>query len=541
MSPYILKFLLLILIFSLHHRAAVGAGGSWQLLQKSVGISPMHMQLLDDDQVIMFDRTDFGASKLPLADNHCRANPNDLALKNDCTAHSAAYNSLANTFRPLTIQTDTWCSSGATLPDGKLLQSGGWNDGEKVIRFFDPGCPDCDWAERPNMLVSPRWYATNHILPDGRVIIIGGRGAFNYEFHPAPKGPFEFPFLKETNDPNAENNLYPHVHLHTDGNLFIFANNRAILFDYNKNVVVKKYPIIPGGDPRSYPSTGSAVMLPVKGLEGPNPAVEVLVCGGAPAGSLQKALNGQFVPALNTCARMKITDPDPAWVIETMPMARVMGDMVLLPNGDVLLINGAGAGVAGWELGRDPVLAPVIYHTDNPLGKRFDVQNPTAIPRMYHSTAVLLRDGRVLVGGSNPHQFYEFGNALFPTELSLEAFSPSYLDPALAGLRPKILGPPSRTPIKYGSIVPIKFSVPDPIDPALIKITMLRPPFNTHSYSMGQRVLVLTNATPVAPAGKNEYETNVIMPKNANIAPPGFYMLFVVHKDVPSEGIWIHV
>ncbi|KAJ8442605.1 hypothetical protein Cgig2_026547 [Carnegiea gigantea] len=536
MPSYVLKFLLLMLIISLHHRAAVGGGGSWQLLQKSVGISPMHMQLLDDDQVIMFDRTDFGASKLPLPDNHCRVNPNDLALKNDCTAHSAAYDSVANTFRPLTVLTDTWCSSGVTLADGRLLQSGGWNDGERAIRFMDPGCPACDWAERPNELTTPRWYATNHILPDGRVIIIGGRNAFNYEFYPGPKGPFDFAFLKETNDPKAENNLYPFVNLHMDGNLFIFANNRAILFDYNKNVVVKKYPIIPGGDPRSYPSTGSAVMLPVKGLEEPNPVVEFLVCGGAPAGSFEKALNGQFVPGLNTCARLKITDPNPAWILEIMPMARVMGDMLLLPNGDVLLINGAGAGVAGWELGRDPVLAPVIYHTDNPLGKRFDVQNPTAIPRMYHSTAVLLRDGRVLVAGSNPHQFYEFGaNALFPTELSLEAFSPPYLDPVLAGLRPNIVGPPSRTPVKYGAIVPVKFTAVGAINPALIKVTMVRPPFTTHSYSMSHRLLVLTNADPVVPLGKGLYQVNVIMPKTANVAPPGFYMLFVVHQDVPSE------
>lgn len=84
-----------------------------------------------------------------------------------------------------------------------------------------------------------------------------------------------------------------------------------------------------------------------------------------------------------------------------MPLARVMGDMLLLPNGHVLIINGASAGVAGWELGRNPVLSPVTYRPDNQVGSRFEVENPSTKPRVYHSTTVLLRDGRVLVGGSN--------------------------------------------------------------------------------------------------------------------------------------------
>ncbi|KAK3231752.1 hypothetical protein Dsin_003633 [Dipteronia sinensis] len=112
-----------------------------------------------------------------------------------------------------------------------------------------------------------------------------------------------------------------------------------------------------------------------------------------------------------------------------MPQARIMGDITLLPNGNVLIINGAAAGVAGWEIGRNPVLNPVIYRPNNKLGPRFESQNPTTIPSMYHSTAVLLRDGRVLVGGSNPHMRYKFTGVLFPTELSLEAFTPAYLDP----------------------------------------------------------------------------------------------------------------
>ena len=542
----LLHFLVLVLSLLILFPSSIIAqvGGQWELLQESIGISAMHMQLLSDDRVIIYDRTDFGPSNLTLSEAQCSLTPRD------CTAHSAEYDSLTNTFRPLVVITNNWCSSGSTLSDGTLVQTGGWRDGDKVVRTFQPFCnSECDWVELPNKLLQRRWYASNHALPDGRIIIVGGTQAFNYEFF--PKTPsnsklFKLPFLQQTTDSRAENNLYPFVFLHVDGNLFIFANNRAILFDYTKDVVVRSYPTIPGGDPRSYPSTGSAVLLPLKNLElGLDIEAEVLICGGAPTGSYLKAQNsGQFLPALKTCARLKFSDPNPTWEVESMPMARVMGDMVLLPNEDVLLINGAGRGTAGWELGRDPVLTPVIYHPDYAPGSRFENQDPARIPRMYHSCAVLLRDGRVLVGGSNSHQFYNFTNVLFPTELSLEAFSPPYLDPANSRIRPTIMSPKSGLKISYGKQLSIKFAVSRMMNPSSIKVTLLRPPFNTHSFSMSQRLLVLTKKQArmrIIPRLLGRFEVKVMTPMTANIAPPGFYLLFLVHQDIPSKGIWVHL
>ncbi|MFS7972307.1 putative galactose oxidase, central domain superfamily [Helianthus anomalus] len=116
---------------------------------------------------------------------------------------------------------------------------------------------------------------------------------------------------------------------------------------------------MPGGQPRNYPNTGSAVLLPLQLKNGTVESVEALVCGGAPKGSFTNANNGSFDGARDTCGRIKVSDPNPQWVMETMPLARVMGDMLLLLNGHVLIINGASAGVAGWELGRNPVLSLV--------------------------------------------------------------------------------------------------------------------------------------------------------------------------------------
>jgi hypothetical protein len=89
--------------------------------------------------------------------------------------------------RALNIYSDTWCSSGSFRADGSLLQTGGWNDGGNVVRTIGPGSTD-DWKEFPGSLAANRWYASNHILPDNRVIVVGGRRAFSYEFYPKAKG-----------------------------------------------------------------------------------------------------------------------------------------------------------------------------------------------------------------------------------------------------------------------------------------------------------------------------------------------------------------
>ncbi|KAJ0712838.1 putative galactose oxidase [Helianthus annuus] len=513
-STLLYHHLLLSVILLLHAPLCPAAGGSWSVLLPSIGISAMHMQLLPNDRVVMYDRTDFGISNISLPNGKCRPN------STDCSAHSVEYDVGSNTIRPLMVLTNVWCSSGTLMPDGSLVQTGGWADGYRRVRIYK-SCATCDWQEISNGLNQQRWYATNHLLPDGRQIIIGGRQAFNYEFYPkmsAIENSPSFPFLVQTNDPNVENNLYPFVFLYPDGNLFVFANNRAILFNYSKNQVVKTYPTMPGGQPRNYPSTGSAVLLPLRMKEGVAESVEVLVCGGAPKGAFANANNGRFDGALDTCGRIRISDPNPQWVMETMPLARVMGDMLLLPNGHVLIINGASAGVAG-----------------------FEVQNPSTKPRVYHSTAVLLRDGRVLVGGCNPHDKYVFTNVLYPTELSLEAFSPSYLDPSSSSSRPRILSPKTKTKIRYGKRIAVTFMVPGPVDLNSVSVTMVSPSFNTHSLSMNQRLLVLDSANSTKALGRSTYRVGVTAPPSGNFAPAGHYLLYVVHKEIPSSGIWVRM
>ncbi|KAL6870894.1 hypothetical protein ACP4OV_014742 [Aristida adscensionis] len=525
--------------------------GEWQLLHANIGVSAMHMQLLPGDFVLMFDRTDTGPSNISLAElSPCAATADGA----DCTAHSVLLDLRSNVLHPYPLATNPWCSSGALLPNGTLLQTGGFADGDRVARLFTPAA---GWTELPSALAARRWYATDMILPDGRVLILGGRRQFSFEFFPrdaaagaaAPPLTF-FPFLDETTEPDAEDNLYPFLHLLPDGTVFVFANDRAVVFDPYGRAPLRRLPAVPGGVPRNYPSSGSSVLLPLR--PGAPSHAEVLVCGGAPRGAYHLALrNGTFLPADRTCARVAPTDADPAWAVEEMPVARVMGDMVLLPTGDVLIVNGAAAGTAGWELGREPVTRPVLYRPDAPLGERFEALAATATPRMYHSAATLDTYGRVLVGGSNPHVGYVFANTTFPTELSLEAFLPPYLDARLDGARPRVLAAPAE--VGHGETAAVRFEVPARTGDGgegegeeeggvsgEVRVTAVAPGFATHSVGMNQRVVEL-EVGRVARLGAGVYEAEVAAPATPGVAPPGYYLWFVVHAGVPSGAAWVRM
>ncbi len=212
-----------------------------------------------------------------------------------------------------------------------------------MCREFSP-CPangTCDWVELTTpVLQAGRWYATNHLLPDGTQIIIGGRSVFTFEYIPPNgQGQISLPLLTATNDAE-EDNLYPFVFLLPDGNLFIFANTDSIIYSYLTDTVVSTFPPLPG-NPRNYPSAGSAVMLPLL-ASNQFAVVEVLVCGGAQYGAFLSENTTE--PCSTSCGRITVTDPAPAWAMETMPIPRCMGDMILLPSQDILIINGAQAG-----------------------------------------------------------------------------------------------------------------------------------------------------------------------------------------------------
>ncbi|PSS20856.1 Aldehyde oxidase [Actinidia chinensis var. chinensis] len=518
--------------------------GGWKIDNLDAGVSSMQMQLLPNNKAIMYDNTNLGPSNIQLQPpGNCRPfpkKPNEL----DCWAHAVEYDIVTAQVRTLKLLTDSWCSSGGLMVDGSLLSSGGFDDGAKAVRLLSP-CEDCDWKENPKGLVSERWYATQEKLEDGSFIVLGGRRGFSFEIVQNslefPKKQVELPFLQATTDP-YENNLYPFAHLVPDGNVFLLANNRSIILDPKSGKVIRELPVLPGGS-RNYPSSGMSALLPLRipvGKDGKHQVLEaeVLVCGGAKSEANEAAeKQGLFLPALQDCGRITVTDPNAEWEIEEMPSRRVMGDMLLLPTAQVIMLNGAENGVAGWNFADTPNLAPVIYDPKKNVGERFKTLKPSQIPRMYHSSSAVLPDGKVLVAGSNTNPRYNLTNlATYKTELRVEKFSPPYLDHHLDRHRPKIVEDTSDKQLGYGQQFKVEIQLEAArVKTADLKVTMLAPPFTTHGYSQNQRLLVLE------PISLVNGQLTMVAPPSGKVAPPGYYILYVVHRGVPSRGMWVQI
>ncbi|RLN23778.1 uncharacterized protein C2845_PM07G18740 [Panicum miliaceum] len=534
---------------------AAGYPGAWSMITQNAGVSAMHMVIMRNDKAIMFDTVTTGPSLLRLPKGNCRL---DLRSREkgteDCAAHAVEFDFVNGGVRALKdnvgvhvllqILTDVWCSSGALDAEGNLVQTGGYFEGEKVVRYLSP-CGNCDWREFPASLAEGRWYGTQQILPDGRSIVLGGRRAFSYEFVPAEgqsnAAAIPMQLLRDTTD-DVENNLYPFVHLLTDGTLFIFANDRSVVFDYRTGQVVRDMPALPGGG-RNYPASGMSALLPLDLRRGDVLSPEVIVCGGTPKNAFKFGETNQFFAALRDCARINPLKPGARWAIDQMPVARTMGDLLILPTGDLLMLNGAAKGCSGWGFGRQPVLTPLLYSPRQPRGSRFRALAATTIARMYHATSALLPDATVLVAGSNTNSAYNFSGVDFPTEVRVERFTPPYLSPERAANRPAInMATVPAGGMAYGAKFSFQFSMPMlhlRVTDADLKVTMYAPPFTTHGYSMNQRLLVLAVSSFMA--GPHMYGITVDAPAKPELAPPGYYLLYVMVKGVPSKAAWVKV
>ncbi|MED6132566.1 hypothetical protein PIB30_020212 [Stylosanthes scabra] len=536
------------------------SNGAWELINEDSGVSAMHINLLPTNKILVIDAKVYRVSRLKLPEGaKCIPFRDELTNENkeDCWAHAMEYDIITNQVRPLRIgEGDPWCSSGGLSPDGTLVSTGGFFDGAKSIRHFSgPGCTNagnCEFKEYNNLLKEERWYGTQQLLGNGEFIVVGGRRAFSYEFVPREEGkasekPYFFPFLYETSDLD-ENNLYPFVHLHPEGNLFIFSNNRSLLLNPTTNKILRTYPVLPGGS-RNYPASGMSVLLPIDlnaaAANASKPIrAEVLMCGGNTPDAFDFAEKKKvFLPALRDCNRMVITDQKPFWDKEEMPTGRVMGDALLLPNGQVLMINGAQEGTAAWWDADKPNYAPVLYTPWMLKGLRFRQLESSNIARMYHSTSAVLPSGKIWVAGSNTHNTYKAVDR-FPTETRVEAFSPPYLDSFYQRYRPKIDEDNNLKEFTYGQVIKVQFFLEDhPLTlPHLddFKVSIYYPPFTTHGTAMGQRMVLLRKHS-IRERESGLYRIRLSTPPSSSIAPPGYYMLSVVYRGIPSAAMWVRI
>ena len=197
-------------------------------------------------------------------------------------------------------------------------------------------------------------------------------------------------------------------------------------------------------------------------------------------------------------------------------VGRIFVEGVVLPNGKVLIL---GCSAVSNQL-EGVSYKPEIW---NPATEVWTTMEAAEKSRLYHSTALLLKDGRIMMaGGGSPGP---------ETNVNAEIFTPPYLYNSAGALaaRPTIVSAPEEAP--YGSKIAVRH---DPND-KITRATLIKTGATTHSNNKEQRFLELDF--------KDIHNgVSVTLPDSPNLATPGFYLLHLLdNKGVPSEAHIIRI
>ncbi|HEY7286775.1 MAG TPA: galactose oxidase-like domain-containing protein [Vicinamibacterales bacterium] len=425
---------------------------------------------------------------------------------------------------------DVFCCGHCLLDDGSVLVAGG-------TLVFDPfyGLNDAwlyragsGWTKVADMTPQPgstvgggRWYPTLLTLPDGTGLAMSGspnrddsRGINNspevFHRYPAPGGTW-------TNLGNSDEvNLYPRIMVVpeqyglTGYSVFITngANDETKLFNPS---TTQWFSLGAGPNSPLYSSWGgSAVLLPLSPADGYR--TRVLVTGDVQA---------KIFDLGNPSAGWTPTASRPAFPGLSAPPQRNNSTAVLLPTGDVFVSGGTADGQDV-----NAVLAAELYMTAT--GTWCLLESAT-VPRNYHSVALLMPDGRVWTAGSNIDCRRSFQPPFNPgttnnMELRMEIYEPWYYSLP----RPTISSAPAR--VEWGE----SFQVQTPQAGAASRVVLMRAGSSTHAFDNDQRCVILDFTRP----GGSTLQ--VTAPPDRNVAPPGYYMLFVLDcEGVPSVGRFV--
>jgi Concanavalin A-like lectin/glucanases superfamily/Domain of unknown function (DUF1929)/Bacterial Ig domain/Glyoxal oxidase N-terminus/Glucodextranase, domain B len=413
------------------------------------------------------------------------------------------FNPATNTFTSVNITTGTniFCTGHCHLPDGRILVTGGHVGGAHVgvtdTNIFNPTTRQ--WTRVASMH-TPRWYPTNTTLPDGRILVTAGEincDACN-ALIPEIYNPITNTWTELFGAP-LDLTYYPHMFVLPDGRVLAASTAESPTVTQVLNVVTQTWSVV---DPNAVDGGSAAMYLPGKIMK---------------SGTSTNP-DDPVVPSATTTYVLDMTQATPAWR-ETAPMSfpRTYHTLTILPDGNVLA---TGGGPSTDPVGVNDAVKPAEMWS--PVTETWTTIASMQKPRLYHSTALLLPDGRVWVAGGG-----RFGDVNEPTDqLSSEIYSPPYL---FKGTRPVITSAPVQ--IGYGGAM----TVQTPDASRIASVSLIKLGSMTHAFNMDQRYVPLSFTS-------GSGNLNVQTPANGNLAPPGHYMLFIVDTNgVPSVATTLNI
>ena len=394
---------------------------------------------------------------------------------------------------------NTFCAGISMLPDGRTIAAGG---GETITKTSVFDLATNDWALTEEMNI-PRWYPTTTTLANGQVITALGTNNPYSEIWTEGSG-WDVrtnlslqTVLSDNSAPSSQRNWYPTLTVAPDGSLFHAGPTSELFSLYvGEDEGLVSHGKRENGDPfRLYNTT---VMYDVG---------KMLIGGGgkpALASAMTIDLNG---------ATPEITATNP------MNYPRSMHNSVVLPDGKVMVIGGTSSGIQFSDEGTQ--LIPELWDPETGVWQELA---PHSVPRNYHSTALLLKDGRIasmgggLCGGCpTNHQ-------------NGQLYEPPYLFNAngTPAARPTLTSGEAIAAV--GDVVSLQGSTD------IVKFNMVRLVALTHHHTTDQRLVPL----PIQNAVDGSYE--LAIPTNPNVVIPGYYWIFGFNSaGVPTIGHTIKI
>jgi Galactose oxidase-like, Early set domain len=419
-----------------------------------------------------------------------------------------------------------FCAGHAFLPNGMLGVFGGnaggnGGAGAKLSLVFDPWTET--WAMNQDMATG-RWYPSVVTGADGKQLIMSGQIEIGWGWptdiverfpgggRPVPFKTDDIPRFAQADVFDAKAPFkrdYPHLFSLRDGKIYGLGRNRdqQWLFD---PVRESRTDLPARPDKAAFRNYGSAVPLP-GGFRGPD---SVLVLGGD-----RDDPNTYRLQA----GRWEVDKP--------RAFGRTQDDTLLLPDGNLMTVNGAfdirDYGNGDYNPNGDLKYRQIELRDTDGTWKLGPVQR---LPRGYHSNAVVLPDGRVLITGDELQQLANDPDVKDDMNGTIEIYEPAYLH---SGSRPNLGSVPSAA-VHYDETFDVTTSTPGSVERAVL----LAPTTSTHSVNTSQRHLELR----LKGTGTSPNSLRFQAPPSAAAAPPGWYMLFLLDEEgVPSTARWVQL